>query len=114
VEGHLVAVGVGERESAAERPVDGHRRTDPTARTGDVTPPHRPPDQNGSDESSADAAGQNFKSRRCRVPGTVLEDVGFLVRPLGALFVVLHRPADRPSFGSFTVCSSLFAELHTD
>jgi hypothetical protein len=30
------------------------------------------------------------------VVGTVLEETGFLVRPDGALFVVLHRSADRP------------------
>jgi hypothetical protein len=48
------------------------------------------------------------------VIGPVLEDTGFLVRPEGALFVVLHQPADRPPVGSLTVCSSLFAELHTD
>jgi len=48
------------------------------------------------------------------VVGTVLEDAGFLVRPDGALFVVLHRPVDRPPSGLLTVCSSLFAEQHTD
>jgi pimeloyl-ACP methyl ester carboxylesterase len=48
------------------------------------------------------------------VVGTVREDAGFLVRPDGALFVVLHRPVDRPPSGSLTVCSSLFAEQHTD
>lgn len=48
------------------------------------------------------------------VVGRVLEDSGFLMRPEGALFVVVHRPADRSSVGSLTVCSSLFAELHTD
>jgi len=36
------------------------------------------------------------------------------VRPDGALFVVLHRPVDRPPSGSLTVCSSLFAEQHND
>jgi pimeloyl-ACP methyl ester carboxylesterase len=46
--------------------------------------------------------------------GTVLEDSGFLARPEGALFVVLHRPIDRPPVGSLTVCGSVFAELHTD
>ncbi len=48
------------------------------------------------------------------VVGTVLEEAGFLVRPDGALFVVLHRPVDRPTSGLLTVCSSLFAEQHTD
>lgn len=48
------------------------------------------------------------------VVGTVREDAGFLQRPDGALFVVLHRPATRPPLGVLTVCSSLFAEQHTD
>lgn len=48
------------------------------------------------------------------VIGTVREDAGFLVRPDGALFVVLHRPVDRPASRSLTVCSSLWAEQHTD
>lgn len=48
------------------------------------------------------------------VVGTVLEEAGFLVRPEGALFVVLHRPVDRPASGLVTVCSSLFAEQHND
>ena len=48
------------------------------------------------------------------VVGGVLEDAGFLARPDGALFVVLHRPVDRPPSGLLTVCSSLFAEQHTD
>ncbi len=48
------------------------------------------------------------------VAGAVVEDAGFLERPDGALFVVLHRPADRPPPGLLTVCSSLFAEQHTD
>lgn len=48
------------------------------------------------------------------VVGTVLEDAGFLVRPDGALFVVVHRPAAGPALGSVTLCSSLFAEQHTD
>lgn len=48
------------------------------------------------------------------VVGPVLEEAGFLVRPDGALFVVLHQPADRPPSGLLTVCSSLFAEQHTD
>ena len=48
------------------------------------------------------------------VIGGVLEEAGFLVRPDGALFVVLHRPVDRPPSGSLTVCSSLFAEQHSD
>ena len=48
------------------------------------------------------------------VVGGVLEEAGFLARPDGALFVVLHRPVDRPPSGSLTVCSSLFAEQHTD
>jgi pimeloyl-ACP methyl ester carboxylesterase len=48
------------------------------------------------------------------IVGTVQEDAGFLARPDGALFVVLHRPVDRPPFGSLTVCSSLFGEQHTD
>ncbi len=48
------------------------------------------------------------------VVGTVLEEAGFVVRPEGSLFVVLHRPADRPASGLLTVCGSLFAEQHTD
>jgi pimeloyl-ACP methyl ester carboxylesterase len=36
------------------------------------------------------------------------------MRPDGTLFVVLHRPADRPVLGWLTVCGSLFAEQHTD
>jgi pimeloyl-ACP methyl ester carboxylesterase len=48
------------------------------------------------------------------VVGGVLEEAGFLARPGGALFVVLHRPVDRPPSGSLTVCSSLFAEQHND
>lgn len=48
------------------------------------------------------------------VVGGVLEEAGFLVRPDGALFVVLRRPVDRPPSGSLTVCSSLFAEQHND
>jgi pimeloyl-ACP methyl ester carboxylesterase len=48
------------------------------------------------------------------VLGTVREDAGFLARPEGSLFVVLHRPADRAPSGLLTVCGSLFAEQHTD
>jgi hypothetical protein len=48
------------------------------------------------------------------VVGPVLEEAGFLARPDGALFVVLHRPVGRPPSGLLTVCSSLFAEQHTD
>jgi len=48
------------------------------------------------------------------VVGGVLEEAGFLARPDGALFVVLHRPVDRPPSGSLTVCGSLFAEQHND
>jgi alpha/beta superfamily hydrolase len=46
--------------------------------------------------------------------GSVLEEAGFLPRPEGDLFVVLHRPADRPPGGLLTVCGSLFAEQHKD
>lgn len=46
--------------------------------------------------------------------GGVLEDAGFIARPDGALFVVLHRPADQQPRGLLTICGSLFAEQHTD
>lgn len=48
------------------------------------------------------------------VVGNVIEDAGFLVRPEGSLFVVVHRPADGAISGLLTVCGSLFAEQHTD
>ncbi len=48
------------------------------------------------------------------VIGTVQEEAGFLERADGALFVAVHRPADRPPSRSLTVCSSLWAEQHTD
>jgi hypothetical protein len=43
-----------------------------------------------------------------------VDDTGFLVRPSATLFVVLHRPADRPPSGSLTVCISLADEGHVD
>lgn len=43
-----------------------------------------------------------------------MDDTGFLVRLSTALFVVLHRPADRPPFGSLTVCISQADEGHVD
>lgn len=46
--------------------------------------------------------------------GQVAEEAGFLDRPDGALFVVLHRPDGSPPRGCLTVCGSLFAEQHTD
>jgi pimeloyl-ACP methyl ester carboxylesterase len=46
--------------------------------------------------------------------GQVAEEAGFLDRPDGALFVVLHRPVNSPLHGCLTVCGSLFAEQHTD
>lgn len=45
---------------------------------------------------------------------TSVEEAGFLVRPAGDLFVVLHHPGARAPVGSLTICSSLFAEQHTD
>ncbi len=48
------------------------------------------------------------------VVGNLIEDAGFLVRPEGSLFVVVHRSADRAPSGLLTVCGSLFAEQHTD
>jgi pimeloyl-ACP methyl ester carboxylesterase len=42
------------------------------------------------------------------------EEAGFLARPVGDLFVVLHTPTGRAPIGSLTICSSLFAEKHTD
>ncbi|MGH2878670.1 MAG: serine aminopeptidase domain-containing protein [Solirubrobacteraceae bacterium] len=61
---------------------------------------------------AGDGAGLANSARA--VLDTVLEDAGFLVRPEGSLFVVLHRPADRALSGLLTVCGSLFAERHTD
>jgi hypothetical protein len=43
-----------------------------------------------------------------------VDDTGFLVRPGAVLFVVLHRPADRPPSGSLTVCISLGRPGHVD
>jgi pimeloyl-ACP methyl ester carboxylesterase len=59
-------------------------------------------------------AGQNLANTARAVVGTVMEEAGFLERPEGALFMVLHRPAGRPALGLLTVCGSLFAEQHTD
>lgn len=56
----------------------------------------------------------NWANSTRTVDGAVAETAGFLPRPDGALYVVLHRPAGRPPSGSLTVCSSLFAEQHTD
>jgi hypothetical protein len=46
--------------------------------------------------------------------GPVREDAGYLERSDGDLFMVLHQPANGPPVGSLTLCSSLFAEQHTD
>jgi hypothetical protein len=59
-------------------------------------------------------AGQNLANSARTMVGTVMEEAGFLLRPDGALFMVLHRPAGRPPTGLLTVCGSLFAEQHTD
>jgi pimeloyl-ACP methyl ester carboxylesterase len=60
------------------------------------------------------SVGASLANSARTVVGTVQEDAGFLARPDGSLFVVLHRPADQPPVGLLTVCSSLFAEQHTD
>jgi hypothetical protein len=64
--------------------------------------------------SAITEAGENLANSARTVVGTVVEEAGFLARPDGTLFMVLHRPASQPPLGLLTVCSSLFAEQHTD
>lgn len=71
-------------------------------------------DGRGGELTGSTGADAGLANAARTVVGAVQEDAGFLARPDGALFVVLHRPADRPPRGLLTVCGSLFAEQHTD
>lgn len=65
-------------------------------------------------EAPPTATADHLANAARTVVGRVTEDAGFLERPDGALFVVLHRPAGPAPLGLLTVCGSLFAEQHTD
>lgn len=64
-------------------------------------------------EPPVDADSSLTNSARAVSPAST-EEAGFLARPVGDLFVVLHTPTARAPIGSLTICSSLFAEQHTD
>lgn len=82
------------------------------SRAGGVPHPHAGLRQESSRLDAHEGTGLTNSARA--VVGSVVEDAGFLARPEGSLFVVLHRPAGRAPSGLLTVCGSLFAEQHTD
>lgn len=76
--------------------------------------PPRDGARGGAAAGGAPRPGTALAGSARAVAGTVEEEAGFLARPDGALFVVAHRPAAGPAAGWLTVCSSLYAEQHTD
>ncbi len=66
------------------------------------------------DQLTAPPAASSLTNSAQTTAGPVRESAGFLERPDGTLFMVLHEPAEQPPSGVLIVCSSLFAEQHTD